>query len=172
MKNIENIKTADLIPYINNAKKHSEKQIGMLASSIKNWGFNNPILIDKGNEIIAGHGRLLAAQKLRLETVPCIRLEHLSDAERKAYCIADNRLAEIGTEWDEQVLMHELDSIDLPDGIDFEFEFADEETEQIEKAKEIKETFEVVAECENEDMQRMVFNILEEKGISCRLATF
>ena len=82
-----------LINYANNAKIHNDKQVDMLAASIKEFGFNNPILIDDKNTIIAGHGRLMAAKKLSLDKVPTIKLSHLSDAQRKAYILADNRLA-------------------------------------------------------------------------------
>ena len=105
---IENIKTSDLIPYARNAKKHDAAQVSKLAGSIREFGFNNPVLIDKDNGIIAGHGRVMAAQSLSLETVPCIRLGHLSDTQRRAYILADNRLAEIGGGWDEEMLKLEL----------------------------------------------------------------
>ncbi len=105
---IEHLKTADLIPYARNAKKHDASQVAKLAGSIREFGFNNPVLIDKDNGIIAGHGRVLAAQSLGLETVPCIRLGHLTDTQRRAYILADNRLAEIGGGWDEEMLKLEL----------------------------------------------------------------
>jgi ParB-like chromosome segregation protein Spo0J len=113
---IEHLKTADLIPYARNAKLHSEKQIAAIAGSIKEFGFCNPVLIDAGNGIIAGHGRVQAAQVLKLETVPCIRLAHLSDTQRRAYILADNKLAEIGGGWDSELLALEIR--DLADGID------------------------------------------------------
>jgi DNA modification methylase len=105
---IEHLKTSDLIPYARNAKKHDASQVAKLAGSIREFGFTNPVLIDKDNGIIAGHGRVLAAQSLALETVPCIRLGHLTDTQRRAYILADNRLAEIGGGWDEEMLKLEL----------------------------------------------------------------
>jgi hypothetical protein len=105
---IEHLKTSDLIPYARNAKKHDASQVAKLAGSIREFGFTNPVLIDKDNGIIAGHGRVLAAQSLALETVPCIRLGHLTDTRRRAYILADNRLAEIGGGWDEEMLKLEL----------------------------------------------------------------
>jgi DNA modification methylase len=105
---IENIKTTNLIPYARNAKKHDAAQVSKLAGSIREFGFNNPVLIDKDNGIIAGHGRVMAAQSLALESVPCIRLGHLTDTQRRAYILADNRLAEIGGGWDEEMLKLEL----------------------------------------------------------------
>ncbi len=81
----------ELIPYVNNAKKHSEEQVTKLASSIREFGFVNPILIDRDKNVIAGHGRLMAAKKLGLSDVPCVYIEGLSEAQRKAYILADNR---------------------------------------------------------------------------------
>ena len=105
---IETLSTASLIPYARNAKKHDASQIAKLAGSIREFGFNNPVLIDNDNGIIAGHGRVLAAQSLGLETVPCIRLGHLTPTQKQAYILADNRLGEIGGGWDEEMLKLEL----------------------------------------------------------------
>jgi site-specific DNA-methyltransferase (adenine-specific) len=109
---------ADLIPYANNARTHSDEQIAQIAASIKEFGFTNPILLDGTNGIIAGHGRLMAARKLSLDTVPCIQLSHLSDKQRKAYILADNRLA-MNSGWDTQLLSLELKSLD-DEGFDLE----------------------------------------------------
>jgi ParB-like chromosome segregation protein Spo0J len=109
---IENVLTKKLIPYANNAKKHSEDQVKKVASSIKEFGFNAPVLIDKDNGIIAGHCRVMAAELLQLESVPCLRLSHLSDSQKKAYILADNRLSEIGSEWDYEMLAIEVESIE------------------------------------------------------------
>lgn len=114
---IEQMKTADLIPYARNAKLHSEQQISKIAGSIKEFGFNNPVLIGADNGIIAGHGRVQAAQVLKLATVPCIRLGHLTDAQKRAYILADNRLAEIGGGWDDSML-----GIEIAEMGDFDFE--------------------------------------------------
>jgi ParB-like chromosome segregation protein Spo0J len=105
---IEQIATDKLIPYARNAKRHDAAQVSKLAGSIREFGFNNPVLIDKDNGIVAGHGRVMAAQKLELKTVPCIRLGHLTDTQRRAYILADNRLAEIGGGWDEEMMALEL----------------------------------------------------------------
>ncbi len=104
---IEVLKTSDLTPYARNARTHSEAQVGQIAASIKEFGFNNPVLIDETGSIIAGHGRVLAAQKLALKEVPCIRLSHLSPTQRKAYILADNKLA-LNAGWDEAMLSLEL----------------------------------------------------------------
>lgn len=104
---IEVLKTGDLTPYARNARTHSEAQVSQIAASIKEFGFNNPVLIDETGSIIAGHGRVLAAQKLALKEVPCIRLSHLSPTQRKAYVLADNRLA-LNAGWNEAMLSLEL----------------------------------------------------------------
>jgi DNA modification methylase len=109
-KSVEWLETATLIPYAKNSRTHSEAQVAQIAGSIKEFGFNNPVLIDEDNGIIAGHGRVLAAQKLGLQAVPCIRLAHLSDTQRKAYVIADNRLA-LNAGWDDQMLTIELQEL-------------------------------------------------------------
>jgi DNA modification methylase len=104
---IETIKTAELIPYARNSRTHSESQVAQIAGSIREFGFTNPVLIDADNGIIAGHGRVLAAQKLGQDKVPCIRLGHLTDTQRRAYVIADNKLA-LNAGWDEEMLGLEL----------------------------------------------------------------
>jgi DNA modification methylase len=105
-----------LIPHARNARTHSEAQVSLIAGSIREYGFNNPVLVDDRIGIIAGHGRVLAAQKLGLKTVPTICLSHLSDAQKRAYMLADNRLAERAG-WDKELLALEL--ADLSDlGID------------------------------------------------------
>ena len=105
--NIEKIEISALIPYARNARTHSEAQIAQIAGSIKEFGFTNPVLIDKDNGIIAGHGRVAAARKLNLSQVPCIRLEHLSETQRKAYILADNRIA-MNSGWEADLLSVEL----------------------------------------------------------------
>ena len=104
------VATTDLIPYANNPRTHSEQQVAQVAASIQEFGFNNPILIDEHNSIIAGHGRLAAAQKLNMNTVPTILLEGLSEAQRKAYVIADNKLTENGG-WDYDLLAVEIERL-------------------------------------------------------------
>ncbi|MFC4669432.1 ParB/Srx family N-terminal domain-containing protein, partial [Seohaeicola nanhaiensis] len=96
-----------LIPYANNARTHSETQVAQIPGSIREFGFNNPVLVDGENGIIAGHGRVLAARKLGLAEVPVIELRHLSEAQKRAYILADNRLAEAAG-WDRDLLALEL----------------------------------------------------------------
>jgi len=107
---IEQLKVADLTAYARNSRTHSAEQINQVAASIKEFGFTNPILIDKTGEIIAGHGRVLACKQLGIELIPCIRLDHLTDAQKRAYVIADNKLAE-NSGWDEAVLAREFEAL-------------------------------------------------------------
>ena len=104
---IEQIPTADLIPYARNTRTHSPEQVAQIAGSIREFGFTNPVLIDAENGIIAGHGRVMAAGKLGLAKVPCIRLAHLTETQKRAYIIADNKLA-LNAGWDEEMLALEL----------------------------------------------------------------
>ena len=110
MLSISYRKSGDLIPYINNSRTHSDHQVQQVASSIKEFGFTNPILIDEGDGIIAGHGRLMAAQKLGLDEVPTITLKGLTEAQRKAYVIADNQLA-MNADWDLDALKVEVERL-------------------------------------------------------------
>jgi site-specific DNA-methyltransferase (adenine-specific) len=103
-------KVADLVPYARNSRTHSPAQVDKIAASIKEFGFLNPIIVDGTNGIIAGHGRVLAAQKLKLESLPVIEAGHLTDAQRKAYIIADNRLA-LDAGWDNDLLKIELQEL-------------------------------------------------------------
>ena len=109
---IEMLAVDRLVPYAKNAKKHDDRQVAALAGSIREFGFTNPVLIDGQDGIIAGHGRVLGARKAGLSEVPCIRLAHLTDAQRRAYILADNRLAETGGGWDLEMLRLEIDDID------------------------------------------------------------
>ncbi len=126
-KTIEWLETKGLIPYAKNSRTHSEAQVAQIAGSIKEFGFNNPVLVDEDNGIIAGHGRVMAAQKLGLQAVPCIRLAHLSDTQRKAYVIADNRLA-LNAGWDDQMLTLELQELD---GEDFDLSLLGFEADEL-----------------------------------------
>src|ERR1022692_2896330 len=104
---IEHRKLSELTPYPKNPRRHSDAQIAQIAGSIAQFGFNAPILIDSRGNIIAGHGRYLAALKLGLETVPVIVLDHLSETEKRAYLLADNKLAELGG-YDDELLASQL----------------------------------------------------------------
>jgi len=113
---VERLPTSGLIPYARNSRTHSEAQVAQIAASIREFGFTNPVLIDGENGIIAGHGRVLAAQRLGLAEVPCLRLAHLSEAQKRAYVIADNKLA-LNAGWDPELLALELGEL-RDEGVD------------------------------------------------------
>jgi len=168
-------KVTDLIPYINNSRTHSDEQVKQIAASIKEFGFTNPILIDENKGVIAGHGRLLAAGKLALAEVPTIVLEGLTEAQRKAYVIADNKLA-LNAGWEVDLLKIELNNLD-----DLDFDLSILGFDEIELAKmfdsdepelkeqEYTEVFNVIVECEDEGQQEKIFNRLDSEGYKCRV---
>jgi len=165
--------TSELIPYARNSRTHSDEQVGQIAASIQEFGFTNPVLIDEKG-IIAGHGRIMGARKLGIEEVPTITLHGLTESQRKAYIITDNKLA-LNAGWDDEMLRLEITDL-KEDGFDLNILGFD--NEELEKEKEteksdviLSEVFEVVAECSNESEQEMVYNILHSKGIKCRLST-
>lgn len=122
---IENIKPEDLILYENNARTHDVSQVEMIAESIRTFGFVSPVLIDDDNNVIAGHGRLAAAEVLGLDVVPCVRVSGLTDEERRAYILADNKLTELGG-WNMDLLDFELSTLDI-DMAAFGFELIEED---------------------------------------------
>lgn len=113
---IEYRRAVDLTPYENNSRTHSKEQVGQIVESIKEFGFTNPILIDEAGGIIAGHGRLEAANALRMEEVPTITLTGLSEAQKRAYVIADNKLA-LNSGWDFELLRAEIEALE---GLNFD----------------------------------------------------
>lgn len=115
---IEHLPTDALVPYARNSRTHSPEQVAQIAASIREFGFTNPVLIDANNTLIAGHGRVMAAQSIGIATVPAIRLAHLTDAQRRAYVIADNKLAE-NAGWDMATLAREVEDLNA-DGYDLE----------------------------------------------------
>lgn len=133
----------ELIPYARNSRTHSDEQISQIMASISEFGFTNPILTDGKNGIIAGHGRVMAAQRMGIYEVPTIELSHLTEAQKKAYIIADNKLA-LNSGWDEDMLKLELLELkemefDISDfGFDFEFEDMEVSEEEFgQKNKEV-----------------------------------
>lgn len=137
--NVIEVPIEDLIPYANNARTHSDEQIAQIASSIKEFGWTNPILIDADNGVIAGHGRLAAARKLKMDKIPAISLKDLSESQKKALIIADNKLA-LNSGWDDKLLKIELS--ELKD-LNYEMKltgFSDDELAEIFGAAESDET--------------------------------
>ena len=109
--NVKNVNVDDLIPYARNSRTHSPEQVIQIVSSIKEWGFTTPVLIDADNQIIAGHGRTMAAKKLGMETVPCLVASGWTEAQKKAYVIADNKLA-LNAGWDDEMLAVEFEELE------------------------------------------------------------
>jgi DNA modification methylase len=154
IKRIENIAVDKLIPYVNNAKKHTEEQVTKIASSIREFGFLSPVLIDKEFNIIAGHGRVMAAKKLDIKEVPCVFVEGLTDEQRKAYILADNRLGELA-EWDMDLVTSELEML-LDNDFDIDltgFELPEEQEETEIKEDEVPE--EVETRCKHGDLWKL-----------------
>ena len=116
---IEHLDPNILRPWAKNARTHSKKQLRQIAESIRTFGFTNPVLIDQTNTILAGHGRVEAAKSLGLATVPCLRIEHMTEAEKRAYVIADNKLA-LNAGWDEEMLAQELQGLLAMEDIGFD----------------------------------------------------
>ena len=116
--NIEYRSTAEITPYARNSRTHSDEQVAQVAASIKEFGWTNPILVDETNTIIAGHGRLMAAQRMGMAEVPTIMLANLTDAQKRAYVIADNKLA-LNAGWDEEMLAVEIEDL-ISEGFDLD----------------------------------------------------
>lgn len=171
---------ADLIPYARNSRTHSDEQVAQIAASIKEFGWTNPILTDGDNGLIAGHGRLMAARKLGHKEVPTIELTGLSEAQKKAYIIADNKLA-LNAGWDDELLKLEIkelgdmdfdlsllgfDDIELASLFD---ENPEEDEEKDLKEESYNEVFNIIIECKDESEQEKIFNRLDSEGYKCRV---
>ncbi|MEK9768084.1 MAG: ParB N-terminal domain-containing protein [Betaproteobacteria bacterium] len=176
---VQIIPITDVIPYNRNPRKNTEA-VAKVAGSLKEFGWKQPIVVDGEKVVIAGHTRLLAAQYLKMEQVPVLVADDLTDNQVKAYRLADNRVAQ-EAEWD-----HDLLSLELKDLLDDDFDIAltgfdvgemesifneDENDNTLPEQKELNETFEVSVECQNELEQETVFNLLTEKGYKCRILT-
>jgi hypothetical protein len=178
---IENVLTATLIPYARNARTHSDSQVAQIAGSIQEFGFNNPVLIDAENGIIAGHGRVMAANLLKLERVPCIRLAHMSDAQKRAFILADNRIA-LNSGWDTEMLANELSDLhadDLDLGLlgfevnDLEtllgIESSDDESTNKNNGLQVGNIeYRVVTQVASEAAQAALIDELEKRGFTCQ----
>jgi ParB-like chromosome segregation protein Spo0J len=157
---VEQLKVGDLIPYVNNSRTHSDEQVMQVASSIKEFGFTNPILIDDDGGIIAGHGRLMAAKKLGLDEVPCIRLGHLSEAQRKAYVIADNQLA-LNSGWDLDSLRVEIERLDE---LDFDMGLLGFDADVITKLLDIEAELPELPDGDRDPFQQKTFTLHDEQA--------
>lgn len=139
---IEQVKIDKLIPYAKNSRTHSDAQVAQIAASIKEFGFVNPVLIDEAGGIIAGHGRVMAARKLGIDEVPCIRLAHLNENQKRAYVIADNKLA-LNAGWDEEMLKLEIKDLELAE---FDISLLGFDAEELENILDEPETTEGLTE--------------------------
>ena len=166
-------KIGDLKPYKKNAKKHPKEQVERIANSIKEFGFTQPVIIDKDNCVVAGHGRILGAKKAGLKTIPTVKLESLTEEQIKAYRLVDNKTNE--SDWDFSLLDEELGI--LADTIDmdlFGFDLTEQEDEEEKKKKvefEIKEKYEVHIICKDEKQMEQVYNKTKDLGIECKLVS-
>ena len=176
--NIEMRKPSELIPYVNNPRKNDGAAVDKVASSIKNFGFKVPIVVDASGEIVAGHTRHKAALKLGLDEVPVVVASDLTPAQIKAFRVADNRAA-AESEWDFELLGIELEGLDgfsVEDlGFDvgeLDFGLDDEEPkEAVDLSDNVSETFEVVVELKNESEQEEIYSRLTGEGYTCRVLT-
>ena len=174
---IVKIKIEDLTPYENNAKEHPREQIEQIKKSIQEYGMNDPLGVwGEKNIIIEGHGRLMALQELGYKEVECIRLDHLTDEERRAYTLVHNKLT-MNTDFDFDILEEELKQLSCFDidmtkyGFDDLSQKEKEPKERKDLSDEIHETYEVIIECNNEIEQQEIFERLIEEGYTCRVLT-
>ena len=174
---VEKWKIDKLIPYARNSRTHSDEQVAQIAASIKEWGWTTPVLVDDTGQIIAGHGRIMAARKLGMAEVPVIVAEGWTDAQKRAYVIADNKLA-LNAGWDNEMLALELGEIgDL--GFDLEMtgfdlkeiaSLLDATACDVElKEQNYSEVFNIIIECASEEEQEQLFNKLDTEGYKCRV---
>ena len=156
-------RTSDLIPYVSNSRTHSQDQINQVAASIKEFGFTNPVLIDDQCGIIAGHGRVMAAKKLGIEEVPCITLIGLTDAQKKAYVIADNKLA-LNAGWDDEMLRMEFAGLEEL-GFDLELTgFSLDEIAELEFDSDCETDMPTLKDGDKEPFQQKTFTLHDEQA--------
>ena len=153
-------KVIDLIPYVNNSRTHSDEQVNQVASSIKEFGFTNPILIDDDNGVIAGHGRLMASKKLNLDEVPCIILNGLTEAQKKAYIIADNQIA-LNSGWDLDQLRYEVEHLQE---VDFNLDLLGFDDDVISKLVDIDVELPVLPDGDRDPFQQKTFTLHDEQA--------
>ena len=168
---VTEISVKDLKPYEKNTKKHDKTQIANVAESIKQYGFVQPIVIDKDNVVVIGHCRLLAAKQLKMKEVPCVCVEDLTEEQVKALRIVDNKSNE--SEWDFDILTDELAELNLSD---FDFDFGvslDEDDTETKEREEIalNESISVVVECSDDEEAESIFEKLSEEGYKCHIST-
>jgi ParB-like chromosome segregation protein Spo0J len=179
---IETLPIDALVPYARNARTHSPQQVAQIAASIREFGFTNPVLIDADGGIVAGHGRVMAAKSLGVVSIPCLRVDWLTEAQRRAYVLADNHLA-LQAGWDDELLAGELRALQA-DGFDLALAgFSDDEIlnrigEEGHKRWEApssgggiqyQEKFAVLVECSGEAHQAQIYEKLVGMGLACKV---
>lgn len=169
--------TEDLIPYARNSRTHSAEQVAQIAASIREFGWTNPVLIDGENGIIAGHGRVLAAHKLGETQVPTIELSHMSDTQKRAYIIADNKLA-LNAGWDDEMLALEIDelkeagydigltgfNIDEISALNGNENINNDHKEPIDESRNL-----LMIECQGERELETLFEEMQKRGFECKI---
>lgn len=160
---IKTVLVADLIPYARNSRTHSEEQVTQIAASIKEFGFLNPVIIDGDKGIIAGHGRVMAAKKLGMVELPAVEASHLTDAQRRAYIIADNKLA-LNAGWDDEMLRVEFAELE---GLGFDLDLTGFTPEEV-KALDFDAGEEVgmpqLPDGDKEPFQQKTFTLHDEQA--------
>ena len=182
--NILNIDIDKIIPYINNPR-NNEEAIDKVASSIKEFGFKVPIIIDENNVVVTGHTRLLASKKLGLKTVPCVVANDLSEAQIKAFRIADNKVSEY-SKWDKDLLRIELEGLEEMDfdldlvnidysDFDLEIDYIEDDFIEIKEREDLSDkvnsAYEIIIEFDYEEEQDEMYNRFIEEGLRCRVLT-
>ncbi len=155
-------KVKDLIPYINNSRLHSEKQVKQIAASIKEFGFTNPVLIDEKDGIIAGHGRILGADLLKLDEAPCIVLAGLTEAQKKAYVIADNQLP-LNAEWDVDMLRVEVEGLQE---LEFDLSLLGHEDDVIARLLDVNAELPNLPDGDRDPFQQKTFTLHDEQAVA------
>jgi ParB family chromosome partitioning protein len=153
-------KTSDLIPYVNNSRTHRDEQVNQIAASISEFGFTNPILIDDKNNVIAGHGRIMAASKLSLSEVPCIIVTGLTKAQQKALVIADNQLA-LNSEWDLDMLRLEVETLSE---LDFDLDLLGFDSDVISKLLDIDGELPDLPDGDRDPFQQKTFTLHDDQA--------
>jgi ParB-like chromosome segregation protein Spo0J len=182
-----NVEVSKIVTYKKNAKKHPKEQIQQIKESIKTFGFLTPLLIDKKNNLICGHGRLQSAIELGMETLPCVQVEHLTEAQRRAFVHVENRLQESGgAEWDQDILRMELEELSFIDDLDLStIGFSSEEIEGLlkvdefnadlagvdddDKESKIKDSFMIIVTLKNEQEQQKLWSEMQERGYEVKI---
>jgi ParB-like chromosome segregation protein Spo0J len=185
---IKQVATEKLVPYARNARTHSDNQVAQIARSIEEFGFTNPVLVDGELNIIAGHGRVLAAKQLGIKVVPTIDLSYMTDEQRRAYIVADNQIA-LNAGWDMELLADELREIDMS-GFNLELIGFDDatlkgllgnaapdagetstENNTSQEGMKYSSQFGVIVSCQDEPEQERIYNELKDAGYSVKVVS-